>query len=122
MSNCEKLSFESELMQPLKERLELAINSNLRVASLTNKEAEINLKINIKTDTQREYEDGKMTKKWEEPRLEFKITEKIKEDKFTNEGTIGFDYAIEVNKDTNEVYINKVNKQIDINDLEEEEN
>lgn len=122
MSNCEKLSFDSELLQPLKERLELAINSSLRVANLTNKEVEINLKITLKTDTQREYEKGELTKKWEEPRLEFKLSEKVKENKFTNEGTLGFNYALEINEDTNEVYIRKANEQIRIEDLKKEEN
>lgn len=47
MSNLEKLDFNSELLKPMKEQLEIIINRLMSVCMNTNKEAEISLKINL---------------------------------------------------------------------------
>ena len=99
MSNLEKLDFNSELLKPMKEQLEIIINRLMSVCMNTSKEAEISLKINLDACKKGEYDKGKLVKEWTEPKLEYQISEKIKEVKNTNKGLLGIDYEIKVNKE-----------------------
>ena len=45
----ERLDLDSELLQPMKEQLEILINREMNVCATGNKEAEITLKINLGT-------------------------------------------------------------------------
>lgn len=112
MSTLEKLDFNSELLKPMKDQLELIINRLMNVCVTGNKEAEISLKINLDSYKRREYNKGKLEKEWTEPRLEYQMSEKIKEVKNTNKGLLGMDYELEVNKEDNNVYVKKINEQM----------
>ena len=81
----EKLDLNSELLQPMKEQLEIIINRLMNVCA---------------------------TKEWIEPKLEYQISEKIKEIKNTSKGLLGNDYEMKVSKETNEVYVQKINEQL----------
>ena len=78
------------------------------------KEAEINLKINLDSshfgDTT---EEGEYIE-WEEPRINYQISEKIKETKNTNKGSVGIDYELKIDEKTNEVFVEKINKQLSL--------
>lgn len=110
----EKLDFNSELLKPMKEQLEIIINRLMNVCSTENKEAEISLKINLDACKRGEYDKGKLIKDWMEPKLEYQISEKIKEVKNTNKGILGDDYELKINEETNEVYVQKINEQMSI--------
>lgn len=108
----QKLDLDSELLKPMREQLEIIINRLMNVCVTGNKEAEVSLKINLDACKKGEYDKGKLVKEWNEPKLEYQITEKIKEVKNTNKGLLGIDYELQVNKETNEVYVQKVNEQM----------
>lgn len=110
----EKLDLNSELLKPMKEQLEIIINKLMNVCATGNKEAEVSLKINLDSYKKGEYDKGKLIKEWTEPRLEYQITEKIKEVKNTNKGLLGADYEIQINKNDNNVYVQKINEQINM--------
>ena len=110
----EKLDFNSELLRPMKEQLEIIINRLMNVCLTENKEAEISLKINLDARKRGEYDKGKLIKNWIEPKLKYQISEKIKEVKNTNKGILGDDYELKINKGTNEVYVQKINEQMSI--------
>ena len=112
----EKLDLNSELLKPMKDQLEIVVNRLANVVATQNKEAEITLKINLDTTKRYEEIDGEEPDviEWIEPRIDYQISEKIKEFKNTNKGNLGFDYELKVNEETNEVYVGKVNEQTTI--------
>lgn len=104
-----KLSLDNELLKPMKEKLEDAINMYTKNAILTGKESEITLKISVRvTKKGREFNDE--IEEYLQPTYEFQFTEKIKEDKNAYKGMAGFDYAVELNDD-NEVVLKNINEQ-----------
>lgn len=109
MSKYEKLDFDSELLAPMRMEIEKCINKLSTICLATGKEAELALKINLYTIKQSKTLDNGNTIEWKEPRLEFKIDEKVKECKSSTKGNLGFDYAIMQNED--EVYVEKINEQ-----------
>lgn len=108
----EKLDLNSELLRPMKEHLEIIVNRLMSVCATGNKEAEISLKINLDSTKRGEYDKGKLVKEWTEPRLEYQISEKIKETKNTSKGLLGRDYELQINKEDNNVYVQKINEQM----------
>lgn len=114
MSSLEKLDFNSELLKPMKEQLEIIINRLMGVCTTENKEAEVSLKVSLDAYKKGEYDKGKLVKEWTEPKLEYQISEKIKEVKNTNKGLLGIDYKLEINKEDNNVYVQKINEQMSI--------
>ena len=114
----QKLDLNSELLKPMKEQFEIILNRLVGIVATQNKEAEITLKINLNHSTQREFDNGKVTKEWLEPEIGFKLTEKLKENKNTREGILGRDYEIALGND-NKSYIKKVNEQMSLLELEE---
>lgn len=107
----ERLNLDSSLLVPIKASLEIAIDRIMPDVLKKHKEAEINLKINISESLKHEYEQGIVTKEWIEPLVEFKLTEKLKENKNTREGTLGTNYEITLDEDDCKAYISKVNEQ-----------
>jgi len=107
----QKLNLDSELLNPMRKKLEQSIDILTKNAIITRKESEITLKINIGVIKNRD-EDKK--REWIEPRIEYKIDEKIKETKSSYKGNIGKDYQIEIDEDTEDVCIKKVNEQVSI--------
>lgn len=105
----DKLSLDNELLKPMKEKLEGAINMYTKNAILTGKESEITLKISVGvTKKEREFNDE--IEEYLQPTYEFQFTEKIKEDKNAYKGMAGFDYAVEINDD-NDVVVKNINEQ-----------
>lgn len=117
----EKLDLNSELLKPMKDQLEVILNRLMLIVSEENKEAEITLKIELDKSVERKIEDGEVTGRWVEPRIDFQISEKIKETKNTVKGSVGNDYELKVDKDTNILYIEKINEQTSMFDGENEE-
>ena len=107
----QKLNLDSELLKPMREQLEIIINKLTGIVATQNKEAEIVLKINLDSIKQFEEVDDEKVKEWVEPRIEYSISEKIKEVKNTNKGNLGFDYQVKVDEETNETYVEKINEQ-----------
>ena len=110
----EKLDLNNELLKPMKEQLEIIINRLIGICATGNKEAEISLKINLHTYKGHKFDKGKLVDEWTEPRLEYQISEKIKETKNTSKGLLGTDYEMQVNKEDNNVYVQKINEQINM--------
>ena len=107
----QKLNLDSELLKPMREQLEIIINKLTGIVATQNKEAERVLKINLDSIKQFEEVDDEKVKEWVEPRIEYSISEKIKEVKNTNKGNLGFDYQVKVDEETNETYVEKINEQ-----------
>jgi hypothetical protein len=111
----QKLDFNSEMLQPMKEQMELILNRLIGYISVANKTAEINLKITAETINHTDTNEETFEEiKWIEPILDFQITEKIKESKGTVKGKVGFDYKMGVDPNSNVVYVKKVNEQISL--------
>lgn len=105
----ENLNLDSELLKPMKEKLENSIDTLTKNAILTKKDAEITLKINVSvTKKYREFNDE--TEEYLQPIYDFQISEKIKEAKGTYKGVVGFNYAVTID-DENNVVVQDVNKQ-----------
>ena len=100
----EKLDLDSELLKPMRDQFEIVLNRLAGVVATQNKEAEI-------VSKQFEEVDEKTVKEWVEPRIDYSISEKIKETKNTNKGLVGFDYQVKIDEETNQTYVEKINEQ-----------
>ena len=105
----EKLNLDSELLKPMKEKLENSIDILTKNTILTKKDAEITLKINIRVEEKdREFNDKK--EEYLQPIYDFQISEKIKEAKGSYKGVVGFNYAISID-DEDSVIVQDINEQ-----------
>lgn len=105
----ENLNLDSELLKPMKTKLESSIDTLTKNAILTGKEAEITLKINVSISKKsREFNDEKQ--EYLQPNYDYQISEKIKEAKGSYKGFVGFNYAVTINEDDNLV-VQDVNEQ-----------
>ncbi len=108
MSRFEKIDFDSELLKKMRENIEIILNETLLIAVKTGKESEITLKINVGKTRASNKED-----EWLEPRLNYQISEKIKETKSSTKGFTGQDYQLRID-DENNLYVQKINEQMEI--------
>ena len=109
MNKKQILNLDSELLKPMKEKLESSIDTLTKNAILTKKDAEITLKINVSVSKKdREFNDE--VEEYLEPIYDFQIQEKIKEAKGSYKSTIGFNYAVEIN-DNEELVVKNINEQ-----------
>ena len=105
----ETLNLDSELLKPMKEKLEKSIDTLTKNAILTEKDAEITLKINVSVSKKdREFNDE--IEEYLQPLYDYQISEKIKEAKGSYKGVVGFNYAVTIN-DENNVIVQDVNEQ-----------
>lgn len=113
----EELNLDSKMLLPIKTNLEIVINRLMYSVINEDKEAEINLKIQIeKTTKEKFYKEINFIDKWIEPRFSYSISEKIKEHKETNKGIVGFDFAIGYENDR--FLVEEINKQESLFDEE----
>lgn len=113
----EELNLDSKMLLPIKTNLESVINRLMYSVINEDKEAEINLKIQIeKTTKEKFYKEINFIDKWIEPRFSYSISEKIKEHKETNKGIVGFDFAIGYENDR--FLVEEINKQESLFDEE----
>ena len=106
----ENLNLDSELLKPMKEKLEHSIDVLTKNAILTKKDAEITLKINVSvTEKDREFNDE--IEEYLQPVYDFQISEKIKEAKGSYKGVVGFNYAISIDDENGEVIVQDINEQ-----------
>ena len=105
----ENLNLDSELLKPMKTKLESSIDTLTKNAILTGKEAEITLKINVSISKKdREFNDEKQ--EYLQPNYDYQLSEKIKEAKGSYKGFVGFNYAVTINEDNN-LIVQDVNEQ-----------
>lgn len=105
----ENLNLDSELLKPMRYRLENSIDILTKNAILTGKEAEIVLKINVSVNKKdREFNDE--IQEYLQPIYDFQISEKIKEAKDSYKGIVGFNYAVTINKE-NSIIVQDVDEQ-----------
>ncbi len=105
----ENLNLDSQLLKPMKTKLESSIDTLTKNAILTGKEAEITLKINVSvTKKDREFNDE--IQEYLQPNYDYQISEKIKEAKGSYKGFVGFNYSVTIN-DNSEVIVQDVNEQ-----------
>ena len=105
----QNLDLTSELLKPMKEKLEKSIDILTKNAILTKKDAEITLKINVSVQKKdREFNDE--IEEYLQPIYDFQISEKIKEAKGSYKGVVGFNYAVTIN-DENNVIVQDINEQ-----------
>lgn len=103
------MDLNSELLKPMKEKLEKSIDILTKNAILTKKDAEITLKINVSVQKKdREFNDE--IEEYLQPIYDFQISEKIKEAKGSYKGVVGFNYAVTIN-DENNVIVQDINEQ-----------
>lgn len=113
----EKLNLDNELLKPMKERLEKSIDVLTKNAILTGKESEITLKINVGIEKKdRQFNDE--IEQYLQPIYEFQISEKIKEAKGSYKSSLGFNYAVEIDKQDN-VIVRNINEQQSLFDKED---
>ena len=116
----EELNLDSKMLLPIKTNLESVINRLMYSVIKEDKEAEINLKIQIEKITKEKlYKEINFIDKWIEPRFSYSISEKIKEHKETNKGIVGFDFAIGYENDR--FLVEEINKQESLFDEEKAE-
>ena len=116
----EKLNLDSKLLKPIKLSLENVINRLMYAVLNEDKEAEVNLKIQIdKEKKEKLYKEINLIDKWIEPRFTYTITEKVKEHKETNKGIVGFNFIID--QEGEQFIVEEVNKQESLFDKEEQE-
>ena len=109
MKKNEILNLDSELLKPMKTKLESSIDTLTKNAILTGKDAEITLKINVSISKKdREFNDEKQ--EYLQPNYDYQLSEKIKEAKGSYKGFVGFNYAVAINEDNNLV-VQDVNEQ-----------
>lgn len=105
----ETLNLDSELLKSMKEKLEKSIDTLTKNTILTEKDAEITLKINVSVSKKdREFNDE--IEEYLQPIYDYQISEKIKEAKGSYKGIVGFNYAVTIN-DENNVIVQDVNEQ-----------
>ena len=103
------LNLDSELLKPMRERLEKSIDTLTKNAILNGKDAEITLKINVSVNKKdREFDDE--IEEYLEPIYDFQIQEKIKEAKGSYKGAVGFNYSVSIN-DEHELEVQNMNEQ-----------
>lgn len=112
----QELSFESELLKPIKDNLEKAIKILTATTLTSHKETEITLKLNI--GTRKRFFEGK---EWVEPDFEYIIKEKIKEAKSDFKQNLGINYSIEID-DENNILVENISEQESLFDENDEEN
>lgn len=113
----EELNLDSKMLLPIKTNLESVINRLMYSVINEDKEAEINLKIQIeKTTKEKFYKEINFIDKWIEPRFSYSISEKIKEHKETNKGIVGFNFAVGYENDR--FLVEEINKQESLFDEE----
>lgn len=116
----EKLNLDSKLLKPIKLSLESVINRLMYAVLNEDKEAEVNLKIQIdKEKKEKLYKEVNLIDKWIEPRFTYTITEKVKEHKETNKGIVGFNFIID--QEGEQFVVEEVNKQESLFDKEDQE-
>lgn len=106
----QNLDLNSELLKPLKRKLENSIDILTKNAILTGKEAEITLKINVSvTKKDRKFNDE--IQEYLQPSYDYQIAEKIKEAKGSYKGHLGMNYQVEIDEKNNITKIKEINKQ-----------
>ncbi len=109
MKRKQVLNLDSELLKPMKEKLESSIDTLTKNAILNGKDAEITLKINVSVNKKdREFNDE--IEEYLEPIYDFQIQEKIKEAKGSYKGAVGFNYSVSIN-DEQELEVQNMNEQ-----------
>lgn len=78
-------------------------------------------KLDLNSELLKPMKDQLEVDKWVEPRISFQISERVKETKNTIKGSVGNDYELKVDKDTNILYVEKVNEQTSMFDEADEE-
>lgn len=109
----QRIDLDSELLKPMRDRIENMINNLLLVAVEESKESEINLKINISSQERSQKNDEGEDVYWIEPRFDYQISEKIKENKNSYKGFTGQNYELRIDKDK-KLYVQKVNEQTNL--------
>ena len=108
----DRLDLDSEILKGLRSEIEVSLCAALMLADKEGKEIEVGIKVKVKTETVRTYNEGKVSREWEEPRISWNVSRKKKEDKIDYKGSaragweLRFDddgrpYVVEVNKQTN---------------------
>ena len=109
MKKKQVLNLDSELLKPMKEKLESSIDTLTKNAILNGKDAEITLKINVSVNKKdREFNDE--IEEYLEPIYDFQVQEKIKEAKGSYKGAVGFNYSVSIN-DEQELEVQNMNEQ-----------
>lgn len=107
----QKLTLDSEILKPMHDGLEILLNRLMNIVITDSREAEINLKISLDSQKHGEVNKNGEYIEWEEPRISYQLSEKIKEYKNTSKGELGSDYEVKVDEHTGNVFVQKINEQ-----------
>ena len=89
-----KLGLNSDMFETLRLHLSTEITAMTKQALDRNRVAEITLKLTIEPHERREYEQMTLIAEWNELKVEYKLTSKIKELKSDFKHTIGDGYEV----------------------------
>ena len=112
----ESLTINSELFADLRSQFNTYLSHLLQEANVSGKEGELSLKIKVTTATEREHKNGAFVKEWTEPRFNWQITKKVKENKIDIKSCSGEGFMLEFDEDGKPMIKETPNKQISMFD------
>lgn len=91
----QRITIDSKILEPLKFKIENSINAVLKQVYGRTKTGEVNIKIDILTEKQVKYnKDHEIVDEWIEPKLKYKVSAKLKEERKEAEGQLGNGFKI----------------------------
>jgi hypothetical protein len=112
----DRLDLDSEILKGLRSEIEVSLCAALMLADKEGKEIEVGIKVKVKTETVRTYNEGKVSREWEEPRISWNVTRKKKEDKIDFKGSARAGWELRFDED-GRPYVVEINKQTTLFDI-----
>jgi hypothetical protein len=109
----DRLDLDSEILKGLRSEIEVSLCAALMLADKEGKEIEVGIKVKVKTETVRTYNEGKVSREWEEPRISWNVSRKKKEDKIDYKGSARAGWELRFDND-GRPYVVEVNKQMSL--------
>ena len=100
------ISLDNKLLRPMKGSLEHSIDLMIKNALINNRDTEVNVKVLIST-SEEVNADGEV---YTSPRIQYKVTEKIKEPKADYKGHLDPNFAISLD-DENNIVVKNIDEQ-----------
>lgn len=92
------ITLDNELLLPMKRAIEESIDRMLKVVANTNKGTEITLKIELEKETNSSLSKSVLAPVYS-PRINYTIKEKVKEQKYKQDKTLGHEFKISETED-----------------------
>ena len=118
MENKKVITLDNKLLKPMKQSLEHSIDLMIKNALIINRDTEVSVKVLISTSEEINA-DGEC---YTSPRIQYKVTEKIKEPKADYKGNLDPNFMISLDEENN-IVIKSTDEQQSLfeEDMDEEE-